>query len=77
MSEDLYDIVVLAPNQKRNCERLIDNRFRSACEWNITVKCERCGESGHNRITCNNMVPLSQNQLKNKERKMKSTDDTH
>ncbi|XP_022872610.1 uncharacterized protein LOC111391595 [Olea europaea var. sylvestris] len=73
---DVHDIVVIAPNQKRSCERLTDKRFRPAYEENITVKCDRCGESGHNHRTCSSLVPLSQSN-KNKERKRMKTENTH
>ncbi|XP_022843192.1 protein FAR1-RELATED SEQUENCE 5-like [Olea europaea var. sylvestris] len=66
---DVHDIVVIAPNQKRSCGRPTEKRFRAAYEENITVKCGRCGESGHNRRTCSSLVPLSQSN-KNKERRM-------
>ncbi|XP_022895293.1 uncharacterized protein LOC111409479 [Olea europaea var. sylvestris] len=56
---DVYDIVVIAPNQKRSCGRLTKKKFRPVYEENITVKCSRCGESGHNRRTRNSLVPLS------------------
>ncbi|XP_022858473.1 uncharacterized protein LOC111379345 [Olea europaea var. sylvestris] len=73
---DVHDIVVIAHNQKYSCGWLIGKRFRPAYEENITVKCGRCGEGGHNRRTCNSLVPLSQSH-KNKEGKMTKTDNTH
>ncbi|XP_022865557.1 uncharacterized protein LOC111385405 [Olea europaea var. sylvestris] len=68
--KDFENIVVLPPNQKRSCGRPTEKRFRSAVEDNITVKCGRCGESGHNRRTYSSLVPLNQIQLK-KQRKDK------
>ncbi|XP_022849883.1 uncharacterized protein LOC111371973 [Olea europaea var. sylvestris] len=73
---DVHDIVVIAPNQKRSCGRPTEKRFRAAYEENITVKCGRCGESGHNRRTCSRLVPLSQSN-KNKERKRMKTGNAH
>ncbi|XP_022851992.1 uncharacterized protein LOC111373654 [Olea europaea var. sylvestris] len=73
---DVHDIVVIVPNQKRSCGRLTEKRFRPVYEENITVKCVRCGKNGHNRRTCSNLVPLSQSN-KNKERKMTKTGNTH
>ncbi|XP_022867074.1 uncharacterized protein LOC111386828 [Olea europaea var. sylvestris] len=73
---DVHDIVVIAPNQKQSCGRPTEKRFRPAYEENITVKCGRCGESGHNRRTCSSLVPLSQSN-KNKERKRMKTGNTH
>ncbi|XP_022875690.1 uncharacterized protein LOC111394152 [Olea europaea var. sylvestris] len=73
---DVYDIIVIAPNQKQSCERPTKKSFILAYEENITVKCGRCGESGHNRRTCSSLVPLSQSN-KNKERKRMKTGNTH
>ncbi|XP_022875814.1 uncharacterized protein LOC111394295 [Olea europaea var. sylvestris] len=73
---DVHDMVVIALNQKRSCGRPTKKRFRPAYEENIIVKCDRCGESGYNRRTCSNLVPLSQNN-KNKERKRTKTGNTH
>jgi hypothetical protein len=71
--EDIQEIVVIAPNQKRSSGRPTEKRFRSSCEASITIKCGRCGNSGHNRRTCTSLVPLSQSQSKNKGGKRKST----
>ncbi|XP_022861745.1 uncharacterized protein LOC111382105 [Olea europaea var. sylvestris] len=73
---DVHNIVVIAPNQKQSCGRPTEKRFRPAYEENIAVKCGRCGESDHNRRTCNSLVPLSQSN-KNKERKRMKTGNTH
>ncbi|XP_022871448.1 protein FAR1-RELATED SEQUENCE 5-like [Olea europaea var. sylvestris] len=73
---DVHDIVVIAPNQKRSCGRPTEKRFRPAYKENITIKCGRCGESGHNRRTYSSLVPLSQSN-KNKERKRMKTGNTH
>ncbi|XP_022891856.1 uncharacterized protein LOC111406707 [Olea europaea var. sylvestris] len=73
---DVHDIVVIAPNQKRSCRRPTEKIFRPEYEENITVKCGRCGESDHNRRTCSSLVPLSQSN-KNKERKRTKTGNTH
>ncbi|XP_022870058.1 uncharacterized protein LOC111389368 [Olea europaea var. sylvestris] len=73
---DVHDIVVIVPNQKRSCGRPTEKRFRPAYEENITVKCGRCGESGHNRRICSSLVPLSQSN-KNKERKRMKTGNAH
>ncbi|XP_022880790.1 uncharacterized protein LOC111398068 [Olea europaea var. sylvestris] len=56
--KDFENIVVLPPNQKRSCGRPTEKRFRSAVEDNITVKCGRCGESGHNRRTCSSLANM-------------------
>ncbi|XP_022869100.1 uncharacterized protein LOC111388577 [Olea europaea var. sylvestris] len=60
----------------QSCERPTEKRFKAAYEKNITVKCGRCGESGHNCRTYNNLVPLSQSN-KNKERKRMKTGNAH
>lgn len=75
--DDVHAIDVLAPNQKRSRGRPTEKRFRSAYKDNITVKCDRCGESGHNRRTCNSLVPLSYCQSQNKDKKMRTPNNAH
>ncbi|XP_022895212.1 uncharacterized protein LOC111409391 [Olea europaea var. sylvestris] len=71
--KDFENIVVLPSNQKRSCGRPTEKRFRFVVEDNITVKCGRCDESGHNHRTCSSLVPLSQIQSK-KQKKDKEVD---
>ncbi|XP_022883547.1 uncharacterized protein LOC111400366 [Olea europaea var. sylvestris] len=59
ISNEVVDIVVLPPNQKRSTGRPFEKRKRSSCEGKIIVKCRRCGGNGHNSRTCSSLAPLS------------------
>ncbi|XP_022891678.1 uncharacterized protein LOC111406497 [Olea europaea var. sylvestris] len=53
----------------RSFGRPIEKRNKPAYERSQVVKCGRCGEFGHNRRTCRNLVPLNQNDKKLKIKK--------
>ncbi|XP_022871362.1 uncharacterized protein LOC111390536 [Olea europaea var. sylvestris] len=58
--DEVVNVVVLPPNQKRSTGRPSEKRKRSSCEGKIIVKCGRCGGNGHNRRTYTSLVPLGQ-----------------
>jgi hypothetical protein len=61
VTQEIESIVVLPPNQKRSSGRPAEKRKRSSGERKQTLKCGRCQTFGHNRRTCTNLIPLSQN----------------
>lgn len=46
--DEVQNQIVLAPNQKQSCRRPTEKRKRSFREGKPKVRCERCGEHGHN-----------------------------
>ncbi|XP_022889110.1 uncharacterized protein LOC111404551 [Olea europaea var. sylvestris] len=64
LPDDVSNRVVFALNQKKSSGRPTKKRKKSAYERSQVVKCGRCGEFGHNRRTCRNLVSLNQNDKK-------------
>ncbi|XP_022874264.1 uncharacterized protein LOC111393098 [Olea europaea var. sylvestris] len=58
--DEVLNVIVLPPNQKRSIGRPFEKRKRSSCEGKIIVKCGHCCRNGHNRRTCTSLVPLGQ-----------------
>lgn len=60
--KEVYSYEVYPPVKKRKKGRLQEIRITSQDEEKVSRKCGKCGYRGHNRLTCNVLIPIIDNE---------------